>query len=345
MDLTPPCHSALGMFIITGYPFSLLKYLKNCLVSRDFVINHGGTVANLLFHSGFSIVFLFPISTIIPFFVQDTLILRLCSRRSKLFAKQALYTFCASWPAICLFPRPTSAVWQSICLLGLMISLCATTKVNNMYYIYAFATAVGISIEPNFIVYGAGLLPLLLLGSKTSRRNYIFSLIGGLFIFLLTCAVFVIFDSFYFGYLSLSVESNMVKSPLDLIDKIVSFATRHSWKDILRFVSLEGKLVYSSLNYYATVVPWKSWLRLQLQPDFTHLLYNFPYWQVHNDFLLLKYAVENSSNMYKDLMMEYKDMTGSDEKRKKKKKKHRSGKSSKHKQEEEELFMNPLNWQ
>ncbi|GJQ11118.1 hypothetical protein GpartN1_g2909.t1 [Galdieria partita] len=345
MDLTPPCHSALAMFLISGFPLYLFKLLKQSLYFQKYLQSFFGNNNNygrIIVQSGLG-VFILP--RIVPFILslfQDVLILKICDRKRS-FARNALFAFGLSWPALCLFPRPTSAIWQSICLLMILLSLLRVEKVRNIFSLYAFATALGIFIDPTFVIYAAGLLPLLLFGSGASSfRKYVMAILVFLVTFLSTCFVFILFDSFYFGTLHISLAGKVIQNPMEWWNQSKEFLADSSLKELLFSISLRGKVLVTSLNYYATVVPWKSWLRFQFQADFTHLLYHLPVLVGPCLLLLFRYMATNSTNMYKELMDEYKKMTSANESRKKKKKKSSTTKSSKSKQQQEEAFFEPI---
>ncbi|GJD07271.1 hypothetical protein Gasu2_16380 [Galdieria sulphuraria] len=341
MDLSPPCHSALAMFLISGYPLYLFKLLKQSLKIEHYLVSLcGSNFANIIFRSGLAIFLLPRIVSFLLSLFQDILILKLCERK-KSFARNALFAFGLSWPALCLFPRPTTAIWQSICLLMILLSLLRVEKIRNVFSLYAFATALGISIDPTFIIYAAGLLPLLLFGSNASLKKYMIAVFIGLVTFLFTCFIFILFDSFYFGTLYISLAGKVIHDPLELWNQSTDFLSHHhsSLKELLFAISLRGKLLVTSFNYYATVVPWKSWLRFQFQTDFTHILYHLPVLMGPCLFLLFGYMASNSTSMYKELMDEYKKMTATESKKKKRK---RSSKSSQSKKQQEEAFFEPI---
>jgi len=343
MDFTPPCHSALTMFLTCGYSLYILKLLKQSSKAYLYMESLlGSNLTNTLLRSGLGI-FLFP--RMVPFILslfQDVLILKLCGRK-KSFARNALYAFDLSWPALCLFCRPTTAMWQSICLLLLLLSLLRVVKTNRIFSLYGFAAALGIFIDPTFVIYAAGLLPLLLFGSNASWKKYTLAALLGLLTFLSTCFVFILFDSLYFGTLQVYLAGKVIRSPLDFLLQFKELLSQYtSFKALLSAVSWQGKLLVTSLNYYATVVPWKSWLRLQFATDFTHLLYHLPVLVGPCLFLLFRYMATNLTSTYKDLMTEYKKMSATTESTRKKKKKSSSHKSSKEQQKEEEAFFEPI---
>lgn len=340
MDLTPPCHSAFAMFLVSGYPLYLFKLLKNSSTVQQLLTSLlGNNLTNIIMQSGLGI-FLFPrLAMFILSLFQDVLILKLCER-NKSFARNVLLAFDLSWPALCLFPRPTTALWQSICLLWILLSLVRIEKTRNSFSLYSFATALGIFMDPGFIIYAAGLLPLLLFGSTTTSRKYVLAIFMGLITFLSTCFVPILFDSFYFGTLQISLAGKVIQNPLDGWNQLKNFHYS-SFIELLHAIHVQGKLLITCLHYYATMVPWQSWLRLQFQTDFTHLLYHLPVLVGPCLFLLFRYMAANSTSMYKELMDEYKRMTANESK-KRKKKKSTTSKSSKTKQQQEEAFFEPI---